>query len=231
MAAASDVKEALFQRLEQRGARLMGVADLTGVVDGDLKTGVAVAIPVPKHVVRDLQTGPTREYYEVYHAMNAQLNEIVSSGAAFLREQGFRAYANTTDVVKRDETWCTPLPHKTVATRAGLGWIGKSCLLVTQAYGSAVRLSALLTDAPFPPDSPVDESRCGACTVCVTHCPAQALTGVLWQVGVPREALFHREVCKKTQIQRMKQATGIEDDLCGLCFAVCPYTQRYLKAP
>lgn len=27
----------------------------------------------------------------------------------------------------------------------------------------------------------------------------------------------------------MKQATGIETDLCGLCFAVCPYTQRYLR--
>ena len=31
------------------------------------------------------------------------------------------------------------------------------------------------------------------------------------------------------QIQRMKQATGIETDLCGLCFAVCPYTQQYLR--
>ena len=31
------------------------------------------------------------------------------------------------------------------------------------------------------------------------------------------------------QIQRMKQATDIETDLCGLCFAVCPYTQQYLR--
>lgn len=44
-----------------------------------------------------------------------------------------------------------------------------------------------------------------------------------------KEELFHKEACKKMQIQRMKQATGIEMDLCGLCFAVCPYTQRYLK--
>ncbi len=31
------------------------------------------------------------------------------------------------------------------------------------------------------------------------------------------------------QLERMKNATGIETDLCGLCFAVCPYTQKYLK--
>ena len=229
MPSISLLRERLFSLLLEKGARLVGTADLTGIVDGNLKTGISVAVPVPAKIVADLQTAPTAEYYEAYGSINAQLDDIVASGADFLRERGYQAYANTTKVVRQDQDWRTPLPHKTVATRAGLGWIGKSCLLVTEAYGSAVRLSSLLTDAPLPADSPIDESRCGECSVCVERCPAKALTGVLWNTGVTREALFHREICRDTQIRRMRQATGIETDLCGLCFAVCPYTQKYLR--
>lgn len=223
------LRDELFQVLAVRGAKLMGVGDLRGIVDGDLTTGVSVAIPLPKHVVQDLQTAPTEEYYHLYHSLNAQLNGIVEAGAAFLREQGYQAQANTTTSVQIDEDWRTPLPHKTVATRAGLGWIGKSCLLITEAYGGAIRLSSLVTDAPLPLNTPIGESRCGSCEICVKSCPAHALTGAIWEAGMPREAFFQRETCKKTQLERMKLATGIDADLCGLCFAVCPYTKRYLR--
>lgn len=129
----------------------------------------------------------------------------------------------------QDDGWSTPLPHKTVATRAGLGWVGKSCLLVTRAYGSAVRLSSLVTDAPLPWDTPVEESQCKGCSLCVQRCPGQALTGATWRPGLPREVLLRKEICQETQLRRMKAATGIDTDLCGLCFAVCPNTQRYLR--
>ena len=194
-----------------------------------MQTGVSVAVTVPKNIVKDLQTAPTKEYYNAYYVLNAMLDDIVSRGAQFLRENGYEAYANSTKVVKNDENWCTPLPHKTVATRAGLGWIGKNCLLITKEYGGAVRLSSLRTNAPLPAGIPIDKSQCGGCTVCVRSCPARALTGVLWNTTTSREELFCKEDCKKMQIRRMKEATGIETDLCGMCFAVCPYTQRYIK--
>lgn len=226
----NELKQTLFSLLEDKGAKLMGIADLSGIVNGEMQTGISVAVPVPPHIVKDLQTAPTKEYYDAYYTLNAMLDDIVTCGARFLQENGYQAQANTTKVVKADENWCTPLPHKTAATRAGLGWIGKNCLLVTKEYGSAVRLSSLLTDAPLPSDTPVTESRCGGCSVCVRHCPANALTGTLWNPSVVREELFHKEACKEMQIKRMKEATGIETDLCGLCFAVCPFTQRYLKS-
>ena len=208
----------------------MGVADLSGIVSGELQTGVSVAVPVPRKIVTDLQTAPTREYYEAYHTLNAMLDDIVSCGAEVLKEKGYQAFANSTSAVRKDENWCTPLPHKTVATRAGPGWIGKSCLLVTNEYGSAVRLSSLPTNAPLPAAAPITESKCGACEVCVQRCPAGALTGALWNQTTKREELFHKEICQETQQKRMKAATGIDTDLCGLCFAVCPFTQRYLRA-
>ena len=224
-----ELKRALFSILAEKGAKLMGVADLSGIVSDEMQTGVSVAVPLQKNIVKDLQTAPTKEYYNAYYALNAILDDIVSCGAGFLRENGYKAYANTTKVVKTNDSWRTLLPHKTVATQAGLGWIGKSCLLVTKEYGSAVRLSSLITNAPLPAAEPINESRCGECTVCVRSCPARALTGVLWNTTTSREELFHKEDCKEMQIRRMKEATGIETDLCGLCFAVCPFTKRYLK--
>ncbi len=223
------LRDQLFSVLYQAGAALVGTADLKEVIKGRLCTGVSVAVPVSAHIVEDLKTAPTMEYYNMYNALNARLDRIVLTGAGFLKDRGFNAMANTTETVEKDENWRTPLPHKTVATRAGLGWIGKSCLLVTEEYGSAVRLSSLITDAPLPVGIPIDQSRCGKCQICVRSCPAGALKGTLWARDTEREEIFVKEECKKTQIERMRQATGIETDLCGLCFAVCPYTQRYLK--
>lgn len=157
------------------------------------------------------------------------LDDIVTCGAEFLKENGDQAFANITKVVKQNDNRCTPLPHKTVAARAGLGWIGKNCLLVTERYGSAVRLSSFLTNAPMPAEKPVNESKCGKCTACVQKCPAKALTGVLWNRTIRREQILRKEDCKEMQIQRMKKATGIATDLCGLHFAVCPYTQRFVN--
>lgn len=222
-----NLRDELFSLLSEKGAKLVGAGDLTGIVADCCAVGVSVALPLPRHVVRDLQTAPTAEYYQLYHDLNRQLDDMVEAGASFLRQRGYRARANTTSAMSQDEHWRTPLPHKTVATRAGLGWIGKNCLLVTPEYGGAVRLSSLVTDAPLPVSAPIEESRCGGCDLCAASCPAHALTGRLWRAGMEREALFHREICKKTQEDRMEQATGIRADLCGLCFAVCPYARRY----
>lgn len=147
MLEAQELKQELFRRLAAEGAAQMGVADLRGLVPSGLETGVAVLVSLPRDLVRALQTAPTRAYYEAYHTLNAQLDRIVTRGADFLEQAGYRAWAQTTSAVVQDDGWSTPLPHKTVATRAGLGWVGKSCLLVTRAYGSAVRLSSLVTDA------------------------------------------------------------------------------------
>lgn len=50
----------LFSLLYEQGAGLAGAGDLTGLVEGKMNIGISVAIPVPKHIVRDLQTALTR---------------------------------------------------------------------------------------------------------------------------------------------------------------------------
>jgi epoxyqueuosine reductase QueG len=123
----------------------------------------------------------------------------------------------------------TVLPHKTVATRAGIGWIGKSALLVTREYGSMIRLSSILTDAPLYFAEPIDDSACGGCTVCTKACPADAISGKRWQAGVAREDFFDALKCRKTASERAELGFGGGAIICGKCIVVCPYTQRYLE--
>jgi len=55
------------------------------------------------------------------------------------------------------------------------------------------------------------------------------LHGTLCETGRRREELVDVEKGYQKQTEIMYKATGIETDLCGKCFAVCRYTQRYLR--
>lgn len=224
-----ELTEELKKLLYCQGADLVGIGDLSKIENCNFKTGISVAVSLPKNVIIDLQEAPTKEYYNLYHSLNKKLNEIIMVGEEFLRNKGYEAYAQTTTRVKVNQNNISELPHKTVATRAGLGWIGKNCLLVTPQYGSAIRISSLLTNAPLKCNEPINQSLCGKCNLCIKHCPAQALKGILWEVGIPREKIVDTEKCHKKQREIMIQKTGIETGLCGKCFAVCAYTQKYLK--
>lgn len=221
--------EELKELLHSQGAALVGIGDMGQVQNCDFKTGIAVAVPLPENIIMDLKTAPTKEYYNLYYSLNKKLNEIVMAGEEFLQSKGFKAYAQTTDRVEIDQDNISKLPHKTVAARAGLGWIGKNCLLVTPEFGSAIRISSLLADAPLAYDEPITESKCQGCSLCVRKCPAQALKGTLWKAGMQREEIVDVRKCYKKQTEIMYKETGIKTDLCGKCFAVCAFTQKYLN--
>lgn len=223
--------ESLLTLLRENGADLAGVGDMRGIDGCSYPVGIAVAVHLPAHIVRDLQQAPTEEYLKAYKTLNDTLNQIVLAGEKFLIQNGCRAYAQTTERVKTSggAEWNAVLPHKTVATRAGLGWIGKNNLLVTEQYGPAVRLSSLLTDALLDCSEAIDSSRCDGCTVCRDACPGGTIHGKLWYPGLPREEIVDTKLCYQTQLRVMQTHTGIETDLCGKCFAVCPYTRKYLR--
>lgn len=223
------LSEELRNILRDKGAELIGYGTLEAETCPDYPTGVSVALPVPLHILNGIEDGPTKAYYDMYYEWNERLNQIVRAGEQFLIHNGYHAYAMTTDAVSIDEEWRSRLPHKTVATRSGLGWIGKNGLLVTSEFGPAVRISSILTNAPLECAQPVNQSLCGSCSICRKNCPAQAIKGVLWDTTVPREQIVDVKACKKKQVELMKARTGIETDLCGKCFVVCPYTRKYIK--
>ena len=225
----------LKNELLRLGADIVGFGSLDELPDDvheGLPVGVSVAVAYPAAVIRGIAEFPTQEYREWYDKLNERLDMLVSRGAELLRAAGHEAIAQTREYVGSGESKDnTTLPHKTVATRAGIGWIGKSALLVTEKYGSAVRLSSILTDAPLDTAQPINKSRCGDCMVCTDACPGCAVSGKPWEAGLYRDEFFDPVKCRKTARQRAKQGFGGDITICGKCIEVCPYTQRYIRAP
>ncbi|HWQ50755.1 MAG TPA: 4Fe-4S double cluster binding domain-containing protein [Terriglobales bacterium] len=222
-----DVTYELRSLMAELGADLADCADLADLGCG-WPRGLAVAKRIPPEVLSDMENGPTRLYYDTYHALNSDLDKLMLAAEDFLTAQGHAAWAQTTGRVVTVHAR-TLLPHKSIAMRAGLGWLGKSNLLVTPQYGSAVRLSSLVTDAPLTPGAPMPESRCGGCTACLRACPAGAIRGTLWQAGTDRDEMFDMPACDAKARTMSLENYGISTALCGQCFLKCPYTLRALR--
>ncbi len=218
--------------LRQGGAVLSGYADLTPLqvdIRQQMPTGIVFAMPINPDIVPTLTAGPTREYAAEYDRLNAALDALGTQCATLLCRRGYRAIAQGGTVKVLDRTTlATSLPHKTVATRAGLGWIGKCALLVTEQYGSAIRLNSILTDAPLAVGTPVERSQCGECAACCLACPGSAPSGKQWQAGLPRKDFFDAHACAGTAGQ-LAGALAIRLTICGRCIAACPWTQKYLE--
>ena len=84
----------------------------------------------------------------------------------FLREFGGqqKCYVDTGPVLERDH-----------AAEAGIGWHGKSTMLIDERLGTWFFLAEVLTTLELPPDEPVPD-RCGTCERCIKACPTGAIT-------------------------------------------------------
>ncbi|MPQ32645.1 epoxyqueuosine reductase [Clostridium estertheticum] len=221
--------EELKEYLYDKGASLVGFANLKSIVDSEINHGISIAINIPVEVVKSICNGPNMDYFNQYHSLNNKLNEIANSGADYLQNKGYKAVAQTTDVVKEFSNYRTLLPHKTVATMSGLGWIGKNALLTTEEFGSSIRLTSIITNAKLDYGTPVRESKCGDCLKCKDACPGRAISGELWHVGIDRDEFINIINCRRKARQIANDKIAKEITLCGKCIQICPYTQRYIK--
>jgi epoxyqueuosine reductase len=218
--------------LSSQGAVIVAAADI-GRISPDLRyglpVGISIAAPITPDIVAGIKDGPTSEYYAEYERLNELLGKLGAVAADYISKRGHKAVAfAATNVDYDSKTLTTRLPHKTVATRAGLGWIGKTALLVTRSFGPAIRLTTVLTDAKFPCGQPIDASQCGDCRACVEVCPAHAATGLGWHVGLERSSFFDAAACRATA-RALSAKIGVEESCCGMCVAACPWTQAYIR--
>ncbi|WP_281976080.1 tRNA epoxyqueuosine(34) reductase QueG [Halobacillus litoralis] len=115
------------------------------------------------------------------------------------------------------------LSDRAVAERAGIGFSGKNCAVITPEFGSYVYLGELVTNIPFAPDEPVNDS-CGECNICVDACP----TGALVQGG---QLNAQRCIAFLTQTKDFlpdEFRTKIGNRLygCDTCQTVCPKNRK-----
>ena len=213
--------------------------DLWGVASNEPPMPLAPALPravslVARHepaAMAGVETRPTPAYYADYLRLNALLDRAAEALVEALAADGHRAEPIRStipeDAYDLIEDWGAAgvFPHKTAATRAGLGWIGKTAIFVSPRLGPWVRLATVFTDLDLPPGRPILEGRCGRCRRCVDACPAGAGRDVRWRAGMPRDELYDEKACE-AWTDRYEDFGGV----CGACLAVCPYGIAGAKA-
>jgi len=99
---------------------------------------------------------------DYHNVIEAKLEKIDN----FLREFGGaqKCYVDTGPILERD-----------YAATAGIGWHGKSTMLIDGKLGTWFFLAEILTTLELPPDEPARD-RCGTCQRCIKACPTGAIT-------------------------------------------------------
>ncbi|MFF6016333.1 tRNA epoxyqueuosine(34) reductase QueG [Lysinibacillus fusiformis] len=111
------------------------------------------------------------------------------------------------------------LVDRAVAERAGIGWSGKNCSIITPEFGSYVYLGELITNIPFSPNKPM-EDECGECRLCLDVCP----TGALIQGGQldAQRCIAFLTQTKGTLPDEFRSHIGNRLYGCDTCQTVCP---------
>ena len=210
--------------LRSEGADIVGFADLRSLpadIRSDYPYGISIAVALDPGIIRKIIDGPDIDYLQEYKRANELLGTLSDKAARFLEEHGQKAksFSATNTEIDR-ESLSTALPHKTVATRAGLGWIGKCALLITPEYGSQVRLRALATTAPLICGEPILESEhCNNCNECIESCPADAFV----------DGKYTKSICYDYSKSNWKKLSGYTAIWCNVCIEACPVGKKVIN--
>lgn len=223
------------------GADFCGIADLTpargfiaeqgGEVMAAYPRAISVGVELPHAIVDRLPDRADRSVAlsyrtHAYDVVNQRLDQIASRLASALQAAGSSAYPIPASQIVDTERQRGAFSHKLAARLAGLGWIGKSCLLVTPSAGPRVRWATVLTDAALPAAAGPVADGCGGCTECVDACPVRAFTGRAFDPTEPREARYDVGACRDYQNGTVPRV-GVP--ICGMCLYVCPFGRRRAK--
>jgi epoxyqueuosine reductase len=232
-----EIEEVVKMITVESGADYFGVADLSPARDAILKQGgpeiaaypraisIGIALQntvvdmLPRHKDRDVIVSYRRFAYEI---INIRLDTIASRIASVIQKDGFKALPVPAAMRFDDERLCAVFSNKMAAHLAGLGWIGKSCLLVTPDTGPRVRWVSVLTAAPLEATGAQMDENCGECRKCVDICPSKAFTGQPFRPDEEREVRYDAHKCKN-YFEDLKAETGAAESVCGLCLYVCPF--------
>jgi len=189
--------------------------ELCGDTVDSMRGAISIAYAYPREVIEAIPMRGYREswniYARAYHRLNRALNhtaeriaELVDGVAVPATLEGF-----TGSVGHVKDFYAATVSHRVAAELAGLGWRGKSGLIVNPRYASAIRLATIYTPFSFPSTGP-SEGGCGECRACLETCPL---------LRAERLGEDYRELCRRYIIALERR--GLEADVCGRCVRAC----------
>ncbi|MBF0529431.1 MAG: DUF1847 domain-containing protein, partial [Deltaproteobacteria bacterium] len=213
------------------GGDFFGVADLeafrsyetlpAGLLD-PFSRAVSIGVALSRRMFETLVDGPHVHYAHHYTTATALLDQVALRISGTLQKNGFQALPLPASQTLDWARGLGALSHKAVARMAGLGWQGKSLLLVNPNVGPRLRVVTILTDAPLEADQPLPNG-CGKCLECATACPAGAIKGTPFGQGYQTRAEAWDIAACTRQLESFNVRPGLKDHfICGLCIKPCP---------
>lgn len=152
-----------------------------------------------------------RDYHEVLRKRLRRLHRLLDRQAGGTVRA--RACVDTARVLERS-----------LAARAGLGWIGKNNALIHPRFGSFLFLGELLVDVELEPDEPTRD-RCGTCERCLDACPTNAL--IEPRLLDARRCISYLTIEHRGAIDPALAARiGLRVYGCDVCQEVCPWNRK-----
>src|SRR5690349_3057093 len=151
------------------------------------------------------------DYHQLIEKKLAMLDD-------FLRRYGGaqKCYVDSGPMLERDH-----------AAAAGVGWHGKSTMLLNRELGTWFFLAEILTTLEFAPDPP-QKNYCGRCTRCIDACPTGAITAP-HQVDA-RLCISYLTIELKASIPvELRSLIGDRIYGCDDCLDACPWN-RFARA-
>lgn len=222
---------------------VIGYANVKGLLNGDIKKYnrcIVIGKKLDDTILDTIENGPTPQYYALYDRTNAELHHIGLELSEYITLQKIPNQLIKPTGIAKDVKNYNPgtltyyFSHKMAATRAGLGWIGKTDLMITRKFGPRVRFTSILLEKSLQKNGvpiekfviPVIKSECGSCRICVKACPAKAGNGSEWNINTGRDSFFDAYSCMKKCRELSLKNLGKNETICGICVKVCPVGKK-----
>ncbi len=208
------IKEEIKQFLKNYSIKIVGFGNIPEKIEileinHRYLNAIVFGYKISEGVLKTIKDSPTLIYKQHYKTVNWLLDQSAYHLVRFIEEKGYNALAIPASQTVDWQNQKGHISHKILAVESGLGYIGKSGLLVNPQYGARVRYVSVLTDLEFEPDKKII-GDCGNCKKCINACPARAIS----EQGVDLKKCF-------AKLKEFARMPGIGQYICGVCVKVC----------
>lgn len=153
-----------------------------------------------------------RDYHKLLRQRLKKLGDQIQNYCLEQQSINFRPFVDS-----------APIMERSLAAKAGIGWVGKHSLILNRDAGSWFFLGELLIDLPLPVDKPQEE-QCGRCVACITTCPTGAIVAP-YTVDARRCISYLTIELEGAIPEEFRSLMGNRIYGCDDCQLICPWNR------